>query len=336
MKRSIVLISISAVVFLSLLPAFATKAGDIPLSSAEAGKLAAIQSLMQSKNINTKAVADVNTSSPTSSAKSSKPESISQKQQTDSSADEMIWVKCKNPDCGAEYQMGKREYFRYLQKNMDPAKFMQTPALPCNECGQESIYRAVKCAKCGKVFFYGAAGRGDFADRCSECGYSKTEDLRRLRRLRRRASSSAASFSSNEVDANDPAEVERTLKRLNVKGQSGIRQWTRDATENKINLAKAVDEQVTAELNFIRVLAVTEGAVKTTEAIDAVLASRKERSQKTIKQMEEQSKKARASEQTKRQRGQTRGTRSRERGRERDTTRRRSMEDRIQKIVPRR
>jgi len=104
---------------------------------------------------------------------------------------ELIWVKCTNTECNAEYQTGKRAYFEYLQANppspqefaammQDPTK-NPTPALICKECEQETVYRAEKCENCGLVFVRGAV-RHDFADRCTACKYSRTEDLRKKAR----------------------------------------------------------------------------------------------------------------------------------------------------------
>ncbi len=86
---------------------------------------------------------------------------------------EMMWVKCSNPDCAAEYQIDKKDYFMYIQEHQ---KGVAIPPLVCKECGEESIYRAIKCQKCGIIFFYGAV-RDDLVDRCPECGYSPTEEI---------------------------------------------------------------------------------------------------------------------------------------------------------------
>ena len=95
---------------------------------------------------------------------------------------EIMWVKCSNPDCGAEYETDKRDYLEYIQEHQ---KGMSTPPLICKECGEESVYRAVKCEKCGAVFFYGAVRDAKFKDTCPECGYSKTEQIRKEARQRK-------------------------------------------------------------------------------------------------------------------------------------------------------
>ncbi|UCF44107.1 MAG: hypothetical protein JSV99_04075 [Planctomycetota bacterium] len=102
--------------------------------------------------------------------------------------EDMIWVKCDNAECEAEYQTGKRDYFEYLEANpptgeqfvammTDPNIKTATP-LVCKECRQKSVYRGEKCYKCGLVFFRGTI-RHDFADRCPGCGHSVTEEKRR-------------------------------------------------------------------------------------------------------------------------------------------------------------
>jgi predicted RNA-binding Zn-ribbon protein involved in translation (DUF1610 family) len=87
------------------------------------------------------------------------------------------WVKCSNPDCGHEYQMEKRKYLETIQEQRKgSASLMQ--ALECPKCGEQSVYEAVKCEKCELIFFPGTV-RGDFTDRCPECGHSETEIQRK-------------------------------------------------------------------------------------------------------------------------------------------------------------
>ena len=97
-------------------------------------------------------------------------------------SDKLIWVMCNNPDCGATYQMDEREYFLQIRERIGAyPTALQTPALACEKCGKESVYKAVKCEQCGKIVFSGAVPN-DFVDRCPECGYSKTEAIREARK----------------------------------------------------------------------------------------------------------------------------------------------------------
>ncbi|MCJ7692109.1 MAG: hypothetical protein MUO22_01675 [Sedimentisphaerales bacterium] len=91
--------------------------------------------------------------------------------------EEMYWIKCRNPECENEWQMDKKDYFVYLRENQDPMSMM-APAIVCTGCGEEGGYRAEKCEKCGLVFERGAVPN-DFADRCPECSFSKTEQRRK-------------------------------------------------------------------------------------------------------------------------------------------------------------
>jgi len=95
----------------------------------------------------------------------------------------MTWLKCRNPGCEHEHQMDLKDYFIYMQEHQDPMSMM-APAIVCPECGEESVYRAEKCEKCGLVFERGAVPN-DFADRCPECKHSKTEEARKKARARK-------------------------------------------------------------------------------------------------------------------------------------------------------
>ncbi len=97
---------------------------------------------------------------------------------------ELMWVKCNNPDCGEAYQIDKKDYFLQIEERMRAHPMsLRAPPLVCEKCGQESVFRAEKCEKCGKVFFSDSVPN-DFPDRCPECGYSKTEaDRKALEKL---------------------------------------------------------------------------------------------------------------------------------------------------------
>ena len=96
--------------------------------------------------------------------------------------DKMTWVKCNNPACKAEYQMGERQYFKEIQERLNPLA-NAAPPLICKKCGEPSVFRAAKCANpdCGVVFFRDSVPN-DFPDRCPECGRSETEEIRKKRK----------------------------------------------------------------------------------------------------------------------------------------------------------
>ena len=97
-----------------------------------------------------------------------------------------LWVKCANENCGAAYEMDKEEYFKQEEeeKRLNSDAMGQLP-ITCQKCGEKSLFRAFKCDKCGEVFFYGAVGYNDFADRCPKCGYSALEAKRKADRTGR-------------------------------------------------------------------------------------------------------------------------------------------------------
>ncbi len=97
------------------------------------------------------------------------------------SDDKMTWVKCNNPKCKAEYQMSEKEYFKSMEERFNPMA-RTVPALTCEKCGKDSLFRACKCVNpaCGVVFFRDSVPN-DLFDRCPECGHSETEDIRKQR-----------------------------------------------------------------------------------------------------------------------------------------------------------
>jgi hypothetical protein len=87
-----------------------------------------------------------------------------------------MWVKCNNPKCGNEYQVTSKEYSDFVMQNGGPRQFAMNGAVPmkCPKCNEDSAFKAMKCEKCGKVFFPGTVeGKAD--DTCPGCGYSKIE-----------------------------------------------------------------------------------------------------------------------------------------------------------------
>jgi len=100
----------------------------------------------------------------------------------DISDEEMTWIKCNNPDCKAEFEMGLKEYHKYTLEHMNPVALVAPPVV-CPECGKQSGLRAEKCQNpdCAIVFIMGSV-LNDFADRCPECGRSETEEIRKARK----------------------------------------------------------------------------------------------------------------------------------------------------------
>ena len=90
---------------------------------------------------------------------------------------QMIWVKCGNPDCETEYEIDEKDYWEYIEKHRNPMS-LSVPPLTCKDCEKRSIFRAVKCGKCGIVFFHGT-NKTSFADTYPECGFSKMKEQRR-------------------------------------------------------------------------------------------------------------------------------------------------------------
>lgn len=153
--------------------------------------------------------------------------------------------------------------------------------------------------------------------------WMKTQKQPPEKKAERKPIKDANSADANSVtDPNKPAYMmfeglEEALKRVDQESRREIREWTRSTTEDKINLAKVVQKQVMAEFNFLRELAVEEGAEKTAAAIDGLIADREKRFEEITQKMEATMKRLRERE----------GRRNRDR-RDRGDQRRRGREDR--------
>jgi hypothetical protein len=92
---------------------------------------------------------------------------------------QMIWVKCQNDKCNAEYQMDKADFYK-TEEDLRYTRTNQPGYIPltCQKCGKETIYRAYKCDKCGTVFFEAAGGDQYYPDLCPKCHYSKMKEIR--------------------------------------------------------------------------------------------------------------------------------------------------------------
>jgi len=127
------------------------------------------------------------------------------------------------------------------------------------------------------------------------------EERRSGGRLTREDTREQGGFMGVESPAIAP---ERALAGVGGKNEIQASEWLKTGVENRISLAKAVQEPVKADLIYIRKLAVEEGAKKTTAAIDGLLLSRQKRMERVVQRMEEQLKRMRFLEQgTRRVRG---------------------------------
>lgn len=158
----------------------------------------------------------------------------------------------------------------------------------------------------------------------------RTQKQPPVKEAKRKPIKDANSADANSVtDPNKPAYMmfeglEEALKRVNQKSKKESRAWTlglveKGAAEKRMNLLKAVQEQVVEEFNFLREFAVEEGAVKTVAAIDGLIADREKRFEEITQKMEAAMKRLRERE----------GRRGRDRrDRDRGDQRRKSREDR--------
>ncbi len=120
---------------------------------------------------------------------------------------------------------------------------------------------------------------------------------------------------ANQADSNELGEFRDELRRLELRARQEERQWGDGATP-KTELLEATYGVATAELKFIRDVAVEEGAEKTVAAIDAVLARRQQRVASMAEKVNEQLREERI-RQSEERRSRRAGETSRSRGRDR-------------------
>lgn len=130
--------------------------------------------------------------------------------------------------------------------------------------------------------------------------YKKTADANKVTDANVVADANTVTNVNTVADTNvitDPnavrAEIEKfkglsgALSQINMESSDEISKWTL-GREEKLNLALAVQKQITAEFKFLRELAVKEGAAKTTAAIDGILLDRQERFKNVIETLEKE------------------------------------------------
>jgi hypothetical protein len=77
------------------------------------------------------------------------------------------------------------------------------------------------------------------------------------------------------------------LEQIDTESGDEISKWTL-GREEKVDLALAMQKQITEEFKFLRELAIKEGAAKTAAAIDGILLDRQERFKDVIEKLEKE------------------------------------------------
>ena len=83
----------------------------------------------------------------------------------------------------------------------------------------------------------------------------------------------------------------RPAEQLDPQTEEQIRLWSQATPDNKLDLAKAIQPQLQADISSIRPIAVEENAKKTTAAIDGLLLARKERYDVLVVKIEQERRK---------------------------------------------
>jgi len=117
-------------------------------------------------------------------------------------------------------------------------------------------------------------------------------------------------------------DIEKAFEDVKRGGQKEGREWLKFKDKERISLTRAIQGQVLDELDVLREIAVEEEAVKTTAAIDMLIADRQERYKKVLTRMETEDEKMRRREELRNKR-----ERDRDRDRERDKERVRRRKD---------
>jgi ribosomal protein L40E len=94
----------------------------------------------------------------------------------------MAWIMCR--ECGAKYQIRLKQWHAVAQGHVKENPDSRTPPpLVCQQCGEKTAYRAIKCEKCGLIFEAGWKGP-DYYDRCPQCNFSQVEERMKERESR--------------------------------------------------------------------------------------------------------------------------------------------------------
>ncbi|MHC4069616.1 MAG: hypothetical protein ACYS18_07725 [Planctomycetota bacterium] len=169
-------------------------------------------------------------------------------------------------------------------------------------------------------------------------GYKPPGEQQQQRKLRRGREKVKPADPNVVIDPNMPTDpnvilekiqefkgLDRDIKQVTDQARAESRAWTRPNKDNSnLDLANAVNDQVTEEFKFIRELAAEEGAAMTVAAIDGLMLERQERFEEVTKKLEQNLERTRkkAEREERRRGGSDRGGRRDRDSRRRDRTRR--------------
>jgi hypothetical protein len=107
-------------------------------------------------------------------------------------------------------------------------------------------------------------------------------DVNAVAEAKKAADANEAANEPNEID-----ELEKGFKEASKAADKEYQEVMRQSTENRVKMMTALQNQTVAELEYIRSLAVEEGATKTAKAVDLAIEKRKARYEEMIQNMKE-------------------------------------------------
>lgn len=128
----------------------------------------------------------------------------------------------------------------------------------------------------------------------------KTADVNTVADVNKVADANAVTDANAITDPNAVrAEIEKfkglsgELAQINTESNKEIGEWTKGRLDDRLDLALAMQKQITAEFKFLRELAAKEGAAKTKAAIDGILLDRQQRFKGVMEELERNSERLR-------------------------------------------
>lgn len=92
-----------------------------------------------------------------------------------------VYMLCVNSECGKTFEMTIERYREKVQTERSEMVTASAESITfkCEFCGQETVSMAEKCPRCSTFFIRDDDNADDWPDRCPECGYSRSEEIRK-------------------------------------------------------------------------------------------------------------------------------------------------------------